>query len=231
MNVNEILDMVVDQAHVNTEDYPPTRILKYLNLIKNNFRSVQIAELWEDYEWDIFKADTVADQHEYVLPEMAWSTVGAKKVKSLAIKYDWLTYTPAREVKESDQINHWSYYQQHQDKCDPIYYIADNSVFIAPLIKSNIVDWIELRGLKNIENYAIDWTEASIWFPVDYHDILVQWTMYYVLKSQGKHEEAQLEYSNYKTRRDEAISTMTNRHTGPSFIRYPDESQDFDILN
>ena len=223
MNVNEILDMAIDQAHVNIDDYPQTRVLKYLNLVKNNFRSVQISELWEDYEWDIFKADSVANQHEYILPEMAWATVGAKKVKWLSIKYDGINYTPAREVKESDQIQHWSYYQKNQSVCDPIYYIADNSVFIAPLIPSVIVDALELRWLKNIENYSIGGGEETIWFPVDYHDILVQWVLYYILKSQGKSEDAQIEYRDYKNRRDEAITTMTDRNTWPSFLRYPDE--------
>jgi len=229
MNVNEILEMAIDMAHVNEVNYPNTKTIKYLNMVKNNFRSVQVAELWEDYEWDIFKADSVANQEEYILPEMAGSTIWAKKVKGLAIKYND-KYIPAREIKESDKTLHWSHYQENQDSCDPIYYISDNSLFIAPLIKSNIIDCLELRWLKNIENYSVDWAESTIWFPVDYHDILVQWVLYYILKSQWKNELAQVEYAEYKSRRDEAIATMTNRNTWPSFLIYPDAEDNSEHL-
>ena len=225
MDVNTIIDLAIDQTHVSPDDYPRTRVLPYLNLVKNNFRSAMVAELWEDYIWDIFKTDSVVNQVEYTLPAMATDTSGTKKVRGVSIKYDGVNYTRATEVKPWELKEHWSYYQEKQDTHCPIYYIADNSIFIAPLIKTVIKDAIELKGLKNIPDYSIDGLESTIWFPVDSHDVLIQGILPYILKSQGKGKESQYEKNEYIRMRDENINTLTDRNPWPSYMTYPEDRE------
>ena len=72
---------------------------------------------------------------------MGASTAGAKQIKQVSISYDGLNYEnigtkiyyPARLVNPNTLENHWSWYEENQSKEFPIYYIADDSLFIAPI--------------------------------------------------------------------------------------------------
>jgi hypothetical protein len=44
-----------------------------------------------------------------------------------------LKYIKAREVNRQTLEFEWNYYLENQSVDDPIYFIADNSVFIAPV--------------------------------------------------------------------------------------------------
>ena len=43
----------------------------------------------------------------------------------------------AREVNKDTLPDEWNWHVENQDKSDPIYYIADNSYWIAPAVRSS----------------------------------------------------------------------------------------------
>lgn len=71
MNVSDIYDLAIDQTHVNTTDFPNTRVIKYINIVKDDFWSYIVTYMNQDYNYDIFKTDSVIGQSEYVLPQIA----------------------------------------------------------------------------------------------------------------------------------------------------------------
>jgi hypothetical protein len=71
MNAATIVDLARDQTGVNDTQFPDAQVLKYLNIVKDNFWSYLVSSLKENYNWDIFRASTVVDQDEYVFPLMA----------------------------------------------------------------------------------------------------------------------------------------------------------------
>ena len=54
-----------------------------------------------------------------------------------------LVYTPAIEVNPYTLPYDWQYYKQEQSQDKPIYYVADKSIFIAPMPTE-----ARLNGLK-----------------------------------------------------------------------------------
>ena len=194
MDVNKILDLAVDQSHTNSTDYPNSRTIDYLNIVKDDFFTVLITAAWEDWNWDIWETDSVVWQNEYVLPEAASDTEGNIKVSRVSISYNWETeddgsikYTPARLVKLWNLPKNWNFYTNQQSQLDPIYYVADKSIFIAPAPISSdwaIVDWIQIKWIKSIQDYVVWWNEASIKLPHYLHLILVQGILQYIHRSE-----------------------------------------------
>jgi len=228
MDVSDILSLSRDQTHVNDTQYPDAQVLKYLNIVKNNFWSYIVTALNEDYDWDIFLTDTVANQSEYVMPLMASDTAWAKKLKWLSINYDgetyddWsIKYIKAKETKLSSLTREWNYYVNNQDQAFPIYYIADNSVFIAPAPTSAITSALQLKGIKKIPDYTVDTVEANMVIPIDHHDILIQGVLPYILKSQGKNSESIAEKQEYIRQRDQSTIELADRNLSPLLLDYP----------
>ena len=228
MDASEIFDLARDQAHVNSTQFPDAQLLKYLNIVKNNFWSYIVSAISEDYDWDIFTTDTVVNQDEYVLPLIASDTAWAKKIKNVSINYNWETYDDwtikyikAKEVKLSSLARNWNYYKNNQDVNSPIYYIADNSIFIAPIPDEAITSWIELKAIKKIPDYTVSTTESSMVIPIDHHDILVQWILPYIHKARWRSDESNFEKWEYVRQRTQAIRELADRNISPFYMDYP----------
>jgi len=229
MDVADIIDLTRDQSHVNSTQFPDAQILKYLNIVKNNFWSYLVSAVSEDYDWDIFTVDTtVVWQDEYLLPPIASDTAWAKKVKNISITYDSETYDDgsfklikATEVKLSSLKQNWNYYKNNQDKENPIYYIADNSFFVAPAPDTAIAWWIEVKCIKKIPDYTTWTTETNMIIPIDHHEVLIQWVLPYIYKSQWKSSESISEKQEYIRQRKQSVEELSDRNTSPLYLDYP----------
>jgi hypothetical protein len=54
MNVTDILDMARDLTHQTVSQMPNPILIKYLNIVKNNFFSYLITSVDENYNWNYF---------------------------------------------------------------------------------------------------------------------------------------------------------------------------------
>ena len=231
MDAAAIIDLARDQSHVNSTQFSDAQIVKYLNRVKDNFWSYLNSANREGYNYDIFTATTtVVNQSEYQLPAVAWDTAWIKKVYSISINYDWetydtwvLKYLKAREVSPSSLAHDWNYYVNNQSADDPIYYIADNSYFVAPAPQSAVTSWVQVKGTKKIADYTASTTEANIIIPVDHHEVLVQGILPYIYKAQWKLQESSFEKAEYERQRDLIVKELADRNLSPITLTYPDE--------
>jgi len=229
MDVSEVIDLARDQTHTNDTQFPDAQVLKYLNIVKNNFWSYIVTSINEDYDWDIFTVSTtVVNQSEYQLPVVASDTAWIKKINNISINYDWetyddgtLKYIKAMEIKPSNLAREWNYYKNNQDSDYPIYYIADNSYFVAPMPTAAIANWIQVKGIKKIPDYATTTVEADMVIPIDHHDILIQWILPYIYKAQGKNQESASEKQEYIRQRTQATTELADRNLSPILMDYP----------
>ena len=140
-------------THTNISDYPDSRLLPFLNAVKDDFWSTIITAIRSNYNWDIWTIDnTVVNQSEYIIPAAATDAEGSLKISNISMCYDGnayddgkLKYIPATEVDPKNLPNHWNYYINNQSSSAPIYYTADKSIFIAPAFSSIVADGIELK--------------------------------------------------------------------------------------
>lgn len=49
----------------------------------------------------------------------------------------------------------WDYYKNNQSELNPVYYVSDNSIFIAPIPQSAVTDGIKMTGIRKIADYEL----------------------------------------------------------------------------
>lgn len=232
MNAPWIFNLVRELTHTHVDDYPDSRLLVFLNAVKDDFWSYIITSIKSKYNWDIWRIDnTVIDQSEYVIPAAATDSEGNLKINTVSICYEWeayddgrLKYVKATEESINNLPEHWSYYVNNQPKECPIYYTADKSIFIAPTFEKEIPDGIEIQGIKSIPDYTPTSSEADIKIPSYLHIDLVQGVLPLVHKSEWRKDDASFEEEIYMRKKKDAAQKIANRSTGPSFMNYPTSS-------
>lgn len=239
MDAAAIFTMARELSHTNDIDYPDTRLLPFLNVVKDDLFSYMITWLNENQEWDTWEATTVANQSEYVIPEAASDTAWNLKISVVSVNYDgethndWrMKYVKAKQVKLWNLAENWNYYINNQSNHEPIFYIADNSIFLAPAPSSSEA-WatrLELKWIRSIIDYATDTTEADIKIPLYLHSVLVQWVLPYIHKSEWVKSEASLEQAEYEKQRDLAVKKFTDRYEWPYYMSYPEYTDDTTYL-
>ena len=171
------------KANVNTSQYTDADALLDLNIRKNEFWSALMSTVQEPYDWQKWTTDSVSLQSEYNLAEVTTTTAGTKLLNSLSISYDdtiytdtgLIQYTQARRVDPFSLEKDWDYYVENQSILDPIYYVADNSVFIAPAPRSTEAGTgrIKLTGIRNIPDWTLSSVESAMKIPVDQQECLI----------------------------------------------------------
>lgn len=130
--------------NVSVDQWSAEDALSDLNELKNNFLATLINSVEDGINFETWLASTVALQGEYSLPAIGAATAGAKQIKRVSVAYSSETYettgklkfVPATEVNPNSLPNHWSYYEENQPKESPMYFCADDSLFIAPVPRS-----------------------------------------------------------------------------------------------
>lgn len=215
--------------------YTEANFLEDVNEVKNKFWAKIVARLDEDRHYQEWTIDwwTIANQSEYTLATVSSSAEWTKILKWVSINYNWETYEKtwllkylnAREVNRQTLPYEWNYYLENQSQEDPIFFIADNSVFIAPVPTSETAwtDRLKLIWIRNITNYTINSTEAELIIPVDYHDVLMLWVIPFALMTKraenGEIVKAQQDYINAE---NEALMNMSSRIEWPITMLYPE---------
>lgn len=227
-------------AKVDTSQYSDANALIDLNTLKDEFWSAIVTTVNESYNWDRWTADTVALQSEYTLPAVAFDTAWNKLLKWISMNYDsetypetWeLIYVKAREINPNTLDKDWYYYTEYQSEEDPIYFIADNSFFIAPAPRTAITWGIKLTWIKKIPDYELTTTEANMKITVDQQNALVYGLVVHWLMN--KWADANIindAEARWIRKRTEALKALETRLETPHFFLYPDQHQELDIIN
>lgn len=242
MELSTIFNLAREWAGVTESNYPDTRLLPFLNAVKDDLFPYLITWVNEDYNWDVWRTASIENQSEYILPEAASDTEWNLKINWVSINYDWTTYEDwtlkykkATEVKLSSLPEEWAYYANMQSKERPIYYVADKSIFLAPHPKADTagLNRIQLKWIKSIPDYTDATTEAEIKLPVYLHQVLVQWILPYIHRSERRKDEASFEEKKYREDRDLAVKKFSSRVQAPYYLSLPsmDGNNDYEITS
>lgn len=235
MTTAQIIAQMRRKSWADTAQYSDENALIDLNTLKDEFWSAICSTVNEDYNWERWTTSSIALQSEYTTAAVAYNTAWTKILKGVAINYDadtytdtgWLVYIQARLVNPYTLPNEWDYYVENQSEDDPIYYVADNSFFIAPAPRTAVTNWIKLTWLRKIPDYTLATTEADIKLPIDVHQTLVYWLVVHALENKRVEENLIISAENRrKEKRLEAIRSLETRVETPLLLKYPDEVSD-----
>jgi len=219
MNVAKIISRARKIAKYTTSNYSDLEALEDLNEIKDEFWAEIVSRLEEDYNWEEWKTSSVSGQAEYTLPPLTSTSDGTKALKTVAISYGTATYddgtlqyVKAKLVNPANLELDWDYYKNNQSELDPIYYVSDNSIFIAPTPQSNIPSAIKMTGIRKIPDYTLTSVEVDIGIPVDFHRVLVFGLAYEMALDKGIPSNDIVEYqNNYEVGKQKAFKALAMR--------------------
>jgi len=83
-----MFNLARELTHTNSSDYPDTRLLPFLNAVKDDFWSYIITGVSSKYNWDRWTITaTVVNQSEYVIPAAATDSEGNLKINTVSVCY------------------------------------------------------------------------------------------------------------------------------------------------
>lgn len=235
----KIIDQMRRIAKVDSSQYTDANALIDLNTLKDEFWSAIVSTVEEDYNWEYWTANTVAFQNEYTLSQVAYNLAWTKVLKWLSINYNWetyinnwwLIYIKATQINLNSLPLDWSYYVENQSVNDPIFYIADNSCFIAPAPITAITNWLKLIWIRKIPDYTLSTTEEDMKISVDQQNALVYWlVVHWLLNKWAETWLVDNAEARRMRKRQEAIKTLKTRSNNVIMMTYPDDINNNDII-
>lgn len=233
MDYNAIIALALADSHTKAGQVSSTNLATYFNICRNELGNLIIKDVDEDFFFQIWTRDAIANQTngEYPYPEADSDSAGMLKCNTISVKTKPtdVYHKPAREVKLSQLDHDWSWYLVNQPKDDPIYFVADTSIFIAPQFDTNDLPTspsgnaqIKLTGIAKLTNLAAGATEASIMIPTP--ERIAIGMKYWILKSRGMDNKAELAKREFENAKLTMVSELTNRDNSEMCARLPDDT-------
>lgn len=229
-----IIDRARRQTATSSSYYTDAMAYQDLNDVKNDVWSTIVTYVNEDLyyqEWTVDTWSLVIWQSEYTLPPIASDISWAKKIKDIKIAYNstpytWtslLQYVKAKRVGPASLPFPWSYYVQYQDPLRPIYWVADNSLFIAPALTTITPAAIVINWIRSIVDYTPSTTEAQMIIPLDQQKLLIFWLIPYIYNQKVMSTEEANATAKYEQLKQQMIWYLTERVISPFENQYPDD--------
>lgn len=248
MTPPDIIDLALQQAHVKLSDIGDgdeavgtTRAYNYLNSqVKDPlWNKIVGSSTGRNISWQKWTDDLVINQSEYPLPQVVSDENRIKKIESLGISYDGavfsrtgkIIYNPARLVDPATLPNDWYWYEENQPTTDPIYFVSDKSIFVAPVGAVGVTAGLQLTGVQKIPDYTADTTEAGMVIPDDLHHLLVTGLIEQFYRKKGAPTNAAAIKAELKADTKEQLDVERDYKVWPMLMVYPDECSTWWINN
>lgn len=193
--LQKYIDRAMRLNGVDTAQYPLTTAVEDANVVYHQVEDYITSAIGEGFFWDILTEDeTTVGQSEYPLPILTDGQFnGALKVESISIKYD-TEFVKATQVARETLSKDLTYYETSQSPSNPIYFIADNSLFIYPAPTKAVVKGLKMYGIKTLADITATTTEAEMFggkIPLKYYYIISDGMGQFIRRIQGQTAEAE----------------------------------------
>ncbi len=208
MNVQNIVNRARRLSFTSIGQYNDGMAMEDFNLVNKDLVNTVIQEVNENFFYDILKTTLVANQNEFILDP------SVKKVDSVWVNY-WTGFLKASEIAKSDVKRNYTELNEASES-SPVFYIADNSIFLFPAAKEDITEWVKLDCFKKASDLAITDDETSILLEPEYHYIIAQWMLSFIFQQRGKINEKNDALIWYENLKSELVQQLTDRSSSPT---------------
>jgi len=234
MTYNEIITLALSNTHTKTGQVGSDLLKTAFNISRNTIANAIIKDVDENYFFQFWTRDAVADQNngEYPYPKATSDSAGMLKCLKLYIKgLSTDTYfTDADEVDIKTLSRDWSWYLENQPKSKPIYFIADESFFVAPQFStSDLPDepsgnqQIKLGGIAKMTDLDVGAEESAILIPTDSHWRIALGMEQFIYKARKLKQEAFDSKQEFEVEIAKMIDELTNRDNSKMTGRLPSD--------
>lgn len=233
MTVAEIITLARVVTHTNSAQVSDAQALIFLNAVYHDLMASAVQMVGEDFFFDIWLADAVSGQTngEYIFPLPDSSNAGMLKLKQLFVKVANTDtyYTKARQVDVRALQYDWDWYLANQPSSDPVYFIADQSFFLAPNFTATSAGGagnaqLKLMGIKREIDLGGSGAEATVLLPREFHQVLALGLKPWVYDLLGKTVEKNDAKNEYEIEKNKMLSALSDRDISLGQASMPDES-------
>ncbi len=205
------------KSWTDSTNYADAQAIVDFNEVYQDVISDVISEVDENYFWNEIKTNVVALQNEYTIDDTATSpNYRINRINKVSIKYgSWdAYYTPATRISPRDFSNDSDWYEANQSQTAPVYYVADNSVFVFPKPDENVTDGLKLEVILQPVDLTTGSAEADVVIPPRFHKVLVQGMREKIYAVRTLPNEEAAAYAKYTQMKLDMISQMKARDQG-----------------
>lgn len=227
MDLAAIYTMSRLNTGTTSTNLPDATLLTITNVTYRDLINTIVSRVNEDFFYDEWTADTVANQREYTFPVRTASVSWLKKLISIGIKYATTDdyYRITTPTKFSNLTSDPTYYVENQTNTEPFFTVADKSVFIYPAPTSSITGWLYMYWISDPIELQAAATEALIKIPVDFHYLMVLGNEYKIYKSRLMFNDATRAYNEYVAEVNKMCTQLSDRIIKPLESAMPSLNQ------
>lgn len=159
----------------------------------------------------------MANQNEYVILETETSpNYRINRVNKVSLKYGTgdSYFTPATRISPKDFVNDSDWYEVNQSQSTPVYYVADNSVFLFPTPDENVTSGLKLEVILQPVDLTISSTEDEVVIPPRFHKVIIQGMRQRIYAGRQLLNEENIAMATYDKMKREMVSAMKARDQG-----------------
>lgn len=202
-----------------------TNALLLINMsYRDNINKIR-QEVWENFFYDEWYIDSIADTTNYALQRrndttgVAWMV----EVSWVSVKYtEEGEYEKARPETIGNKENDLNWYSENQNKANPFFILGSNSFSIYPKTDAVVTKWMFFYWISDPADLLIGWDESSVKIPLEHHDSIVFGALYYYYKSERMINEKIDALNDYKMEQNEMISELWERFSTTLISEMPD---------
>lgn len=228
--VQDVINLALINTHTNSTQVSSASLIIWFNHIRNYIRRKINTELNERFFYDIWKTDAVENRSngEYRFPIGTPSQAGMDKLIKVSVKYkDDTYYKPCTEISINEFESRWDERLINQPKSNPVYYVADESYFIAPnfsaddLITVSGNYQIKIEGLKKFVDLIVSDTIDKILLPYDFYEVISLGMEQFIYKARGLTALKDNAKNDFIYELDNAISDLAGRDISEMIASLP----------
>jgi len=145
----------------------------------------RVVALNQDYYLRLAKADLVANQSTYALPE------DFKRLRRLDISFDGTTRSKGVRIDRQTLYDPMS----SVSEASPLYSLISDGIELYPTPVSDVTNGLWLWYVENVSDMVADDAEANV--PLGYDDLCIDYAVGMAKMTQGEPEEGQLYNGNF----------------------------------
>ena len=216
MNASSCITQFRTDTSVDIIQVPDATAVIWMNRVYRDLINIIRQKINEDYFYNEWTTDTVANQREYLMKPRSVSEDWMVKIKWISLKYKSTDdYKKCRAETLSNLDRDLQWYELNQPQSDPIYIISDKSIFIYPQPTEVITNWIIFYWIWDPIDLTSTTAESDIKIPLEFHDLLPLWMKQYYYGSSRMINEKNDAKNDYLVARQEMLSNLTDRIVVP----------------
>lgn len=223
MDVSTIYTSARLLASVDSTQTPDATMQVFLRRTYRDLVNAIKTQVNEDFFYDEWTTDTVANQREYVLPARTSLVAGCNKVLGISMLPTTTdtTYVKCREMSIGALPDDLSSYSTEQSASEPFYVISDNSIFLYPTPSESVTGGLKIYGIADPIDISTGGAESTVKIPLEHHDAIVDGIAYQIKKAERSQDTAQFQ-QDYEISKRRMVTDLSDRTTTPKESILPD---------